>query len=405
MSAASQQFDFRDPEFIADPYQIFRQLRATAPVWKAPFGRWFLTGYHDAATLLRDRRFGKDYSNPEALIGRFGPTALQEPAVVELTHMMLMRDPPDHTRLRGLVAKAFTARRIEALRQSIQDLTDRLLDKVAASGRMDAIRYLAFPLPVLVICELLGIPELDRRQFITGSSSGAALLNPTPPTRAELDSANAGTLQSSAYFEALFEQRRLHPRDDLITQLVQAEEAGDRLTTAELRANVSLLFAAGHETTVNLIGNGLYALLRHPDQWHRLRDDPILIPNAIEEILRFDSPVQAVARTVSEHLELSGIALAKNEIVVALIGAANRDPAVFEEPERLDVARQDPRPLSFGGGIHFCLGAQLARIETAVVFETILRRLPDLRLADPDHPKWRPSFVLRGLTELPVVWG
>jgi hypothetical protein len=173
----------------------------------------------------------------------------------------------------------------------------------------------------------------------------------------------------------------------------------------ELRANVSLLFAAGHETTVNLIGNGIYSLLRHPDQWQMLRSDAALVPNAIEEILRFESPVQAVGRTVSEPIELRGAALEKNDIVVALVGGANRDPAVFEDPERFDVTRQDQRPLSFGGGIHFCLGAQLARIEAAVVFETILRRLPNLRLVDPDHPKWRPSFVLRGLTELPVAWG
>jgi cytochrome P450 len=406
MSAtAPQPFDFRDPAFLADPYPVFRQLRTTAPVWKAPFGRWFLTGYDDTALLLRDRRFGKGYEDPEALVRRFGPTAMQEPAVVELTHMMLMRDPPDHTRLRGLVTKAFTARRIEALRQSIQDLTDRLLDKVIPLGRMDAIRDLAFPLPVLVICELLGIPKADRARFVTGSSSGAALLNPTPPTRAELDTANAGTTETNVYFEALFEQRRRDPQDDLITQLVQAEEAGDRLTTEELRANVSLLFAAGHETTVNLIGNGLYSLLRHPDQWQILRNDPKLIPNAIEEILRFESPVQAVSRTVLEPIELGGMALEKNEMVVSLIGGANRDPAVFEHPERLDIARKDLRPLSFGGGIHFCLGAQLARIEAAVVFETIARRLPTLRLIDPGQPKWRPSFVLRGLTELPVAWG
>ena len=405
MSAAPvQPIDFRDPAFLADPYPVFRQLRAAAPVWKAPMGRCFLTGYEDTALLLKDRRFGRGYHDPEALIRRFGPTAMEEPAVVELSHMMLMRDPPDHTRLRSLVTKAFTARRIEALRNSIQDLTDRLLDKVVSRGSMDAIRDLAFPLPVLVICELLGIPEPDRERFVTGSSSGGALLDPTPPTREELDRANEGTIASSFYFESLFEQRRSEPRDDLITQLVQAEEAGDRLTTTELRANVSLLFAAGHETTVNLIGNGIYSLLRHPGQWQYLRDDPKLVPNAIEEILRFESPVQAVGRTVSEPLELNGVALAKNEIVVSLVGGANRDPAVFEDPERLDITRKDLKPLSFGGGIHFCLGAQLARIEAAVVFETIVRRLPNLRLLDPDHPKWRPSFVLRGLTELPVAW-
>jgi cytochrome P450 len=335
---------------------------------------------------------------------RFGPTALDEPAVVELSHMMLMRDPPDHTRLRGLVTKAFTARRIEALRGQIQDLTDGLLDKVISHRQIDAIRDLAFPLPVLVICELLGIPQADRAHFVTRSGSGGALLNPIPPTRAELDAANAGSLRSAAYFDALFEQRRKDPQDDLITQLVQAEESGDRLSTAELSANVNLLFAAGHETTVNLIGNGILALLRYPDQWAMLCGDPSLIPHAIEEILRYESPVQAVGRTVSEPFEIGGVGVAQNDIVVSLVGAANRDPAVFENPDRLDITRKDLKPLSFGGGIHFCLGAQLARIEAAVVFDTLVRRVPSLRLTRPVQPKWRTSFTLRGLTELAVEW-
>jgi cytochrome P450 len=398
-------FDVRDPAFLADPYPVFRKLRVETPVLQAKQGRWFITGYEDTALMLRDRRFGKNFADPEALMRRFGPTAQDEPAVMELTHMMLMRDPPDHTRLRGLVTKAFTARRVEAMRERVQQLTDRLLDQVAASGQMDAISELAFPLPVLVICELLGIPEEDQARFVTGSASGGALLNPTTPTREELDNANRGTLESNAYFETLFARRRQDPQDDLLTQLVQAEEAGDRLTTAELRANVTLLFAAGHETTVNLIGNGLLSLLRHPDQWQRLRDDRTLIPNAIEEILRFESPVQAVARTASEPIELSGTTIGTREIVISLVGAANRDPAVFERPDSFDIARKDLRPLSFGGGIHFCLGAQLARIEAAVVFETLLRRLPNLRLLEPDRPKFRASFTLRGLTELPVAWG
>jgi hypothetical protein len=397
-------FDLRDPAFLADPYPVFRHMRATAPVWKAPLNRWFLTRYDDTNLLLRDKRFGRGYDNPDALMRRFGPTAMDEPAVVELSHMMLMRDPPDHTRLRSLVTKAFTARRIEALREQIQHLTDRLLDKVLPSGRMDAIRDLAFPLPVLVICELLGIPQADRADFVARSSSGGALLNPTPPTRAELDAANAGTKRSADYFEALFEQRRKAPEDDLITQLVQVEEAGDRLSAAELRANVNLLFAAGHETTVNLIGNGILSLLIHPDQWAMLLDDPTLIPNAVEEILRYESPVQAVGRIVTEPLTISGVTLAENDMAVALVGAANRDPATFQDPDRVDITRGDLKPLSFGGGIHFCLGAQLARIEAAVVFEILVRRLPSLRLTAPVHPKWRTSFTLRGLTELPVEW-
>jgi cytochrome P450 len=406
MSAtAVQQFDVRDPAFLANPYPVFKQIRAAAPVWKAPFGRWFLTRYDDCNLLLRDRRFGKDYVDPEALMRRFGPTAPQDSAVIELSHMMLMRDPPDHTRLRGLVTKAFTARRIEALRERVRDIANNLLDEVIPQGRMEAIRDLAFPLPVLVICELLGIPELDRSRFTSGSSAGVALLNPTPPTRAELDAANAEADASSGFFEALFELRRREPQDDLITQLVQAEDGGDRLSTIELRANVRLLFGAGHETTVNLIGNGLWSLLTHPDQWQLLREDPSLIPNAIEEILRFESPVQAVARTVAEPLELHGVTLEKRELVVGLLGAANRDPEAFEDPDRLDITRKDVRSLAFGGGIHFCLGAQLARIEAAVVFETILQRIPNLRLLEPGRPKRRPSFALRGVTELPVAWG
>ncbi|HEX2940855.1 MAG TPA: cytochrome P450 [Rhodopila sp.] len=397
-------FDPRNPAFLANPYAMFHQLRAAAPVWKAPVGRWFLTRYDDCALVVRDRRFGKDYDNPDALKRRFGPTALEEPAVRELTHMMLLRDPPDHTRLRGLATKAFTARRIEALRGWVQDLTDQLLDKVASDGRMDAVRDLAFPLPVLVICELLGIPEQDRAAFISGSTTGAPLLEPTVPSREVLDAANIGTEESKAYFEPIFQARRHEPRDDLITQLVQAEEQGDRLTSDELHANVRLLFGAGHETTVNLIGNGLLALLRNPDQWQILRDDPALVPNAVEELLRYDSPVQAIARVTTEPVELSGVAMDKGEMLVALLGAGNHDPAVFENPDQLDVTRKELKPLSFGGGIHFCLGAQLARIEAAVVLETLLRRLPNLRLAEPERADWRPSFVLRGLTSLPVVW-
>ena len=397
-------FNPRDPAFIADPYPAYRQLRENAPVWRSPFGRTFLTRYEDSSTLLRDRRLGKDYSEPESLIRRFGPTALQEPAVLELSRMMLMKDPPDHTRLRGLVSKVFTARKMEEMRPGIQAITDGLLDKVAKQGEMDAIRDLAFPLPVLVICELLGIPEEDRARFVTASASGAALLNPVPPTRAELDHANEGTLASGAYFETLFELRRKEPRDDLLTLLVQAEEAGDRLTTEELRANVTLLFAAGHETTVNLIGNGIWSLQKNPSQWAALREDPSLIPNAIEEILRYECPVQAVARSVAEPMAFGGIEFAKGELIVALIGAANRDPEVFPDPDRLDVTRERLKPLSFGGGIHFCIGAQLARIEAEVVFSTLLRRMPDLRLTQPENPQWRESFTLRGLTHLPAAW-
>jgi cytochrome P450 len=397
-------FNPRDPAFIANPYPFYTQLRSFMPVWKDPAGRVILTRYDDANRLVRDRQFGKFLNDPENLARRFGPTAMQEPAVVELSQMMLTQDPPDHTRLRGLVAKVFTARKMEDMRPFIQRLTDQLLDKVEQNGEMDAIRDLAFPLPVLVICELLGIPEEDRGHFVNGSASGGVLLNPVVPTRAELDRANEGTRESEAYFERLFELRRKEPRDDLLTLLVQAEEAGDRLTPAELRANCNLLFGAGHETTVNLIGNGLWALHKNPSQWAAIRDDPSLIPNAIEEVLRYESPVQMVSRMASEPVDFGGTVVQPGVQIIALLGAANRDPAEFPDPDRMDVTRERSKPLSFGGGIHFCIGAQLARIEAEVVFTTLLRRLPDITLPERDDPKWRESFTLRGLTTLPATW-
>jgi cytochrome P450 len=397
-------FNPRDPAFIANPYPFYSQLRALMPVWKDPTGRIILTRYDDANMLVRDRRFGKFFSDPEALLRRFGPTAMQEPAVVELSHMMLTQDPPDHSRLRGLVTKVFTARKMEDMRPFIQRLTDRLLDKVERQGEMDAIRDLAFPLPMLVICELLGIPEEDRGNFVNGSASGGVLLNPVVPTREELDRANQGTRNSEIYFEKLFELRRKEPRDDLLTLLVQAEEAGDRLTPEELRANTTLLFGAGHETTVNLIGNGLWSLHKNPSQWAAIRDDPPLIPNAVEEILRYESPVQMVARMASEPVDFGGAAIEPGTPIIALLGAANRDPAEYADPDRMDVTRERLKPLSFGGGIHFCIGAQLARIEAEVVFSTLLRRMPNMKLAEPNTPKWRESFTLRGLTTLPVTW-
>jgi len=402
--ASPPPFDPRNPAFLANPYPTYHQLRAIAPVVKAPFGHWLVTGYGNCAAILRDRRFGKALREPEVMMRRFGPTALQEPSVVELSHMMLTQDPPDHTRLRGLVTKAFSARNVERLRAGVTAITNQLLDRHIGAGGMDLMRDLAYPLPVMVICELLGIPEEDRASFAENPSFNGGLLNLVPPTRAELDAANANSADRGAYFDTLFEARRREPRDDLITLLVQAEEAGERLSAIELRANTMLLFAAGHETTVNLIGNGLLALHQSPEQWNILRDDRTLIPNAIEELLRYDSPVQATTRTLLEPAELNGISLAAGESVVAVLGAANRDPAVYTDPDRLNVTRDQERALSFGGGIHYCIGAQLARIEAEVVINTLLDRVPDIRLPESATPKFRPNFILRGLTTLPAVW-
>ena len=396
-------FNPLDPAFIADPYPYYRRLRETAPVYKTPQGFWLATGYEDVALILRDKRFGKDFVGN--MRRRYGEKAgLDEPAIANLARTMLVLDPPDHTRPRGLVNKAFTARRVGDMRPRIKALVDEQIDRVIDKGEMDVMRDLAHRLPVLVICDMLGIPEDHRAPFLAGSNVNGRIIDPVPMTREELDQANRNTQMASVYFKQLCELRRRDPRDDLTTELVRAEEAGDKLTPEELDANIGLLFGAGHETTTNLIGNGLLALHRHPDQWERLKADPTLIPNAVEELLRYDSSVQLTGRVTNTEVELSSVRLGPSESIIALLGAANRDPAQYPDPDRLDVGRQHIRPMSFGGGIHHCLGAQLARLEAELVFAALIERIPNIRLTEMDAPSWRRTFTLRGLNKLPAVW-
>ncbi len=269
---------------------------------------------------------------------------------------------------------------------------------------MDVMRDLAHRLPVIVICDMLGIPEDHRAPFLAGSNVNGRILEPVPMTREEIDQANFNTQAAGVYFRQLCDLRRREPQDDLTTELVRAEEAGDKLTAEELEANIGLLFGAGHETTTNLIGNGLLALHRQPDQWERLKADPSLIPNAIDELLRYDLSVQLTGRVTNTEVEVGGVKLAEHESIVALLGAANRDPAQYPDPDRLDVGREHIRPMSFGGGIHHCLGAQLARLEAELVFAALIERMPNLTLPEKDTPAWRRSFTLRGLSRLPAAW-
>jgi cytochrome P450 len=395
-------FNPASPDVIANPYPHYHRLRTLDPVHRSPLGLFVATRHADVSFVLRDKRFGKDFVG--RMTRRFGPQILDEPVYRSMSHWMLQLDPPDHTRLRGLVVKAFTARRVEDMRPRIQEIVDRTLDRVEQRGQMDLIADFALRLPVTVICDMLGIPDEDHDMIFSGARAGSRLLDPVPLSRAEIDQANAGNLATAAYFRSLFELRRRQPGDDLTTQLVQAEEQGHKLTNEELTANVILLFGAGHETTVNLIGNGLLALHRHPDQLRLLKENPALIANAVEELLRYDSSVQLTGRTALEDVSVGGVDVAKGESVLCLLGAANRDPAVYPDPDRLDITRSNVRPMSFGGGIHFCLGAQLARIEGEIAIATLLRRLPDLELDDPGRPDWRPTFVLRGLNRLPARW-
>ncbi|NEU97847.1 cytochrome P450 [Bradyrhizobium sp. UFLA 03-164] len=392
------------PEFIRNPYPHYERLRRLDPMHVNAHGAFVASRHAEASLVLRDKRFGKDYV--ERTIRRYGPKIMDEPVIRSMSHWMLQQDPPDHTRLRGLVVKAFTARRVEDMRPRIQHVVDETLDRIIPQGRMDLIEDFAFRLPVTIICDMLGIPEEHREAFYTGSRDGGRLLEPVPLSAEEIKQGNAGNAMAAMYFHQLFELRRKQPGDDLTTQLVQAEEDGQKLTNEELTGNIILLFGAGHETTVNLIGNGLLALFRNPDQLALLKANPGLITNAIEEFLRYDSSVQMTGRVALEDIEdLGGKRIPKGESVLCLLGSANHDPAVYpDHPEKLDIQRPNVKPLSFGGGIHFCLGAQLARIEAEIAISTLLRRIPDLRLDDAENPEWRPTFVLRGLKRLPASW-
>jgi cytochrome P450 len=392
------------PEFIRNPYPHYERMRTNDPVHLTPLGMYVASRHAEVSLVMRDKRFGKDYV--ERTIRRYGPDIMEEPVFRSMSHWMLQQDPPDHTRLRGLVVKAFTARRVEDMRPRIQQVVDETLDRIIPQGKMDLIEDFAFRLPVTIICDMLGIPEEHREAFYAGSRDGGRLLDPVPLTPEEIRQGNAGNTMAAMYFQQLFELRRKQPGDDLTTQLVQAEEGGSKLSNEELTANIILLFGAGHETTVNLIGNGLLALHRNPDQLALLKANPGLITNAIEEFLRYDSSVQLTGRVALEDIEdLGGRRIPKGESVLCLLGSANHDPAVYpDRPERLDITRPNVKPLSFGGGIHFCLGAQLARIEAEIAISTLLRRLPDLRLDDAENPEWRPTFVLRGLKRLPASW-
>jgi cytochrome P450 len=397
-------FNPLSPDFIRDPYPHYERLRTTDPMHVTPFGAIVASRHAEVSLVLRDKRFGKAFVDRS--IRRYGPDIMAEPIFRSMSHWMLQQDPPDHTRLRGLVVKAFTARRVEDMRPRIREVVDQTLDAVIDRGRIDLIADFAFRLPVTIICDMLGIHEEHREVFYTSSRTGGRILDPVPLTPAEIAEANASNAIAKMYFEQLFELRRRQPGDDLTTQLVQAEEDGSKLTNEELTANIILLFGAGHETTVNLIGNGLLALHRNPDQLALLKARPDLITNAVEEFLRYDSSVQMSGRVALEDIEdLGGSRIAKGDNVLCLLGAANRDPAVYpDRPDSLDITRPNVRPLSFGGGIHHCLGAQLARIEAEIAISTLLKRLPGLRLDDAVNPEWRPTFVLRGLKRLPASW-
>ncbi len=398
MAAAEILFDPFLPEFNANPYPFYHRLRAEDPVHLSPLGFWVFTRYDDCVMVLRDQRFGR--AGFEGFLEQVYGSAVEGD---RMPRSMLFRDPPDHTRLRSLVNRAFTPRVVESLRPRIQQIVAELLDRVQDARGMEVIADLAYPLPVTVISEMLGVPEGDRDSIKQWSADIARSLDAIglPSDTEIVRHGRTARRALGEYFGSLIPERRKHPRADLLSLLIAAEEQGDKLSEGELLATCILLYIAGHETTVNLIGNGLLALLRHPAELQRLRDGPGLIPSAVEELLRYDGPVQRTSRFAHADVEIGDRKIAKGAMVVTLIGAANRDPAQFPDPDRLDVTRPDNRHIAFGFGIHFCLGAPLARLEGQIALGALLQRAPKLALAI-ENPEWRESQVLRGLKALPV---
>jgi cytochrome P450 len=407
-AAASPELDglllelFTTPEGRADPYSRYARMRSEAPMFWSGLEMWVSTRFEDCQLVLRDPRFGK--REDEGVDERFSMNEISSEQLDFLRERrsMLFMNPPDHTRLRGLVSKAFTPRTVERLRPEIVTLVDDLLDGFPEGEPVDVIGALAFPLPVAVIGRMLGVPAEDWPRFQSVMRNVTVLLEPMiPPDQLEL--AFAGQRELDAYFRQLLTERRRQPQDDLISQLLAVEEGSDRLSELELISTATLLFGAGFETTTNLIGNGLHALLTHPEQLARLRADRSLMRLAVDELLRFDSPVQLDGRQAHDNVAVGGHTVDKGASIVTLIGAANRDPAHFHDPDRLDVSRDEGPPMSFGSGIHYCLGAALARAEGQVVFDRLLERFPRMELAD-EHPARRDRITLRGLLELRVAF-
>jgi cytochrome P450 len=384
-------------QFKANPFPFYARLRTEAPVYrtKLPDQRnaWLVTRYEDVVALLKDDRFSKDRIKAQTqpwMPGMFKP----------LMRNMLDLDAPDHTRLRGLVHKVFTPRLIENLRQRIQDLTDELLNRVHNQERMDLIHDYALHIPTTIIAEMLGVPVKDRLKFHRWSSAGVL----SSASRFGILKAIPHLMAFVRYVRSLVKARRVKPEDDLISALARAEEAGDQLSEDELLAMIVLLLVAGHETTVNLIGNGALALLEHPDQLSRLYNDPTLIKSGIEELLRHNGPLEtATERYPREDTSVAGVKIPRGELVFAVLASANRDEQQFEHADRLDLGREPNPHVAFGQGVHYCLGAPLARLEGQIAFSTLLRRMPDLKLVTPPNGlRWRRGLVLRGLEALPV---
>ncbi len=390
-----------DPEVLADPYPLYHRLRSEDPVhWDPYLHAWVVTRYQDVLQVFQ--RFSADRTPTPEKLAAMGMEQLSPIARV-MVRQMLFLDPPQHSRVRGLAAVAFTPRRVERLREHIQEITDRLVEAVIERGEMEVMEELANPLPAIVTAELLGVPTGDHQLLKRWSQDFAEVLGNFQHNPDRAGRVLQSLEEMTAYFLAAVRKEAIEPTEGLINALTTAEVNGDRLTEAEVVANVIVTMVGGQETTTNLIGNGLLTLLRNPVELERLRADPTLVPSAVEELLRYESPSQHTARLAPDDVELGGRAIKRRQAVIAVMGAANRDPERFSDPDRLDLTREDNRHVAFGWASHFCFGAPLARIEGQTAFATLLRRMPELRL-QPGPITWRQNLGLRGLTALPVAF-
>ena len=397
--------DLNGQEFLSDPYPLYDRVRAENPVhWNESDKHWYITRYADVMAMLKDPRLT---SNRIRALAKNLPEDTQEkvtPLVNAISSWMLQSDPPAHTRMRGLVNKAFTPRMIESLRSRIQYLVDGMLDDVQDNGGMDVLADLAVPMPGIVISDMLGVPPEDQPQFKKWSAeiTGRNVAGGGNISVSDLyELSQKSFFELSDYFRGIIETLRGHPKDNLLSAMIEAEEAGDKLTIDELIANCVLLMFAGNETTTNLVGNGMLALLQNPEQLRILRGNADMIGPAVEELLRFDSPVQKTARMATAEIEIGGKVIEAGDLVMLCYGSANRDPEQFESPNRLDIARTDNRHLAFAQGIHYCLGAALARMEGQIAIKTLLKRMPDIKLAEGAIERY-PTTHIWGLKALPV---
>jgi cytochrome P450 len=389
-------------DFIANPYPVYTELRGAAPVlYDEQADHWLVSRYEDVDALLRDRRFGRTYLHvaTHEEMGRAPEPEWHAPFWHLIRSGILDMEPPDHTRVRRLVSKAFTPRRVESLRERIQSLMDGLVDGVLGSGEVDLISRVAEPLPVAVIAALLGVPDSDLHLLRPWSAEICLMYELNPPDEYARRAVRASE-EFGAYLRELSRERRAHPRDDLISALGQVVDQGDVLTEDELVGTCVLLLNAGHEATVNMTGNGWWTLFRNPSELARLRADHALVPRAVEELLRFDTPLQMFERWVLEDFELHGVRVPKGAELGLIFGSANRDPSVFDRPDELDLTREPNPHVTFGAGIHYCLGAPLGKLELETSFRTLLGRAPHMELVR--EPSWKPNYILRGLRELVV---